>query len=413
MRRASLLSLSAFVLAAASIDCRCRKESVGDDKSAAPPAFSVSSIYELGDARVAGADLLVAARSKYSPEERMSYEEAVGLTTKGGARWRSRPAAHVLLGPSVKDAVVAVDSPPALNATSRQVTMLDAATGRAQRSFEVPRARAVWDTWLRDDATLFVIEAKTSDAPATLVAIDTTAGSVSWVHETTVVLDANHSTVIPAPPIFTPTSVHLFCRSIFEKSGYERDLCRFARSTGELTKSFPGPIVDASRSAASKKILILRDHEVEAVTDEGETLWKHALPENYYGKRVVAGDGWLVVLTSWVRKKDEHDERVIALDLGDGHELWAKQSSGGGEHFSSDLALSGDRAMFIANITPEIRVFDVRGNLVLGAPLKTQFVVSTEVVGGFVEVLNGEVVMTPSLLLLARDKVGLQGYRLP
>jgi hypothetical protein len=43
----------------------------------------------------------------------------------------------------------------------------------------------------------------------------------------------------------------------------------------------------------------------------------------------------------------------------------------------------------------------------------TKFVVSTEVVGGFVEALRGEPVLAPPFLLLAREAGGLEAYRVP
>jgi outer membrane protein assembly factor BamB len=276
----------------------------------------------------------------------------IAVTPTGKERWKSPLAAHVLLGPTPDAPVVLVDSVDArdANPAARSVTLLDAASGRVDRAFVLRLPRTPWETWIRDDSTLFTIEAAASDAASSLVAIDVAAGRVAWTRETGVAIRVSTWSVDPAIPLFTPTSVHLFCGPPGARGPDARDLCRFSRTTGELTKTFPGPIEDASRSRAAKQIFLLGPRDVTAFTDDGELLWARPLPEGFFGQRVLAGDAWIAVLSSRVEHKDRHQERLTALAIDDGHELWSKETLPGGEHFSADLAMGGDRVLVVAKL---------------------------------------------------------------
>lgn len=281
--------LGAALLAGSTVDCR-RK---GPDDI----AFSESSVFEPTDARAGGDHVLVVDRAMWNADEGMEHSCAVLMTTKGKVVSRSPQAAHVLLGPSTTSPIAVVDAPFAKGATEREVSMRDPSTGKELRAFKVSRPRPVWETWLRDGDSLFAIEAAHSDAPATLVAIDAVSGHVAWARDTNVALHVSQSTVFPEPALFTSSNVHLFCNAPRSSS---KDLCRFSRQTGERTKTFPAPVIDAARSASSARLFVLRPRELEAFTDEGEPVWKRALPEQFYGKRVAAGDHSVAVLSSWV-----------------------------------------------------------------------------------------------------------------
>lgn len=103
---------------------------------------------------------------------------------------------------------------------------------------------------------------------------------------------------------------------------------------------------------------------------------------------------------------------MTVLDVSDGHDLWSLRTTGGGEHFGSDFAMGGDRVAIVSNIGPQLRVLDGSGRMVLGARLETKGVVSTEVIGTFVEDVRGLTIIPP-FLLFARAKIGLDVYRLP
>ena len=117
-----------------------------------------------------------------------------------------------------------------------------------------------------------------------------------------------------------------------------------------------------------------------------------------------------MILAANVRSRSDWEDAVIGLDASTGRERFREDGGAHGQHFQGPLALAGSRVFYVANTTPQLRVLDDAGHLVWGGSLKTEFVVSTEVVGGFVEPLRGKAVLAQPWLLVAREKVGLVAF---
>lgn len=399
--RNAVATVIAFLsLAAFANGCRCGKEPSND---APRPAFTVGGVSELDDLRRGAADFLVAAVRADGRSEVMSVDDV------GRVRWRSAPVDHALLGASAGDPIFVVD---AEGGTAGSVKVIDATTGSVVRSFPIDDPAVASESWLREGTTLYAIEPQSSSRPTSLRAVDVAGGRLLWQHEPAVGIETN-TLSHPTLAVFTTTSMYVFCTPE-RNAGSRRDLCRFARADGGLTTTYAGPVIDvAAGESPAKRFFVLREDSVEALSEDGVVAWKHSLSDGYRGDRVVAGRRWIAVMATAVRSKSDYQEQLIALDATDGHELFMKDSGAHGEHYQSRLAIGDEQLVFLSNITPNVRVVDNRGNPVFGAPLTTQFVVATEVVGGFVEPLRGNPFLVPPFLALPRKEKGLEVYRLP
>jgi outer membrane protein assembly factor BamB len=393
VRVAAVVSLS-FIAA----DCRCLRE----PKREGAPVFERKGVFALTDARASTRSVLVATRAVYDPHTNTN-EEAIALSPEGKELWRSPPSARALLGPDATSPVIVVESLAA--AATRRLSLLDSATGQRTRSFEVPGKQNLLDVWTRDGSTLFLAERKSLQDPVTLVAIDVARSLVLWTRETGINITIDPASLIPQPALVTKTHLYVFCQPIPAVTSYEYDLCKFSRTTGALEDTLKGPILDAACSK-DNGVVLLRASEIEALSAEGQSLWKKSIAEPLTGFRLASHDDWLVVLTQWVRSKNSVDYRALALDATSGHTLWSKE----GERFGFDLAMGGNYAL--ASMGPELRLLNRHGERVLGIPLATEFVSSTDVFGSFTEPLRG-IFIAPPYVLTARDKHGLQAFQIP
>jgi outer membrane protein assembly factor BamB len=390
---AAVVSLS-FIAA----DCRCLRQ----PKREGAPVFETKAVFELTDARASNRSVLIATRAAYDPHTNTN-EEAIALTPEGKELWRSPPSARALLGPDATSPVIVVEALAA--AATRRLSLLDPATGQRTRSFEVPGKQSLLDVWMRDGSSLFLAERKSLQDPVSLVAIDVARSLVLWTRETSLNIDISPARLVPHPALVTTTHLYVFCQPIPAVTSFEYDLCKFSRTTGALEDTLKGPILDAARSK-DNGVVLLRANEIEALRQDGQSLWKKSIAEPHTGFRLAAHDDWLVVLTHWVRSKNSVDYRALALDADSGHTLWSKE----GERFGWDLAMGGNYAL--ASTGPELRLLDRRGDRALGIPLETAFVSSTDVFGSFTESLRGSFI-APPYVLVARDKRGLQAFQLP
>ena len=404
--RSLLAAIGLTALSVACVDCTCGKTGAGRDPSA---AFALPAVYELHEALAASDRIVVVGRAKDS--KRLN---AVALDTRGAKRWHSAAGSHVLLDATAAGPVVVVDPDGAGESdtsTTRHVAIVSAESGRVERTFTVERPRLIWDDWIRDGMTLIVVQQVHSDARATLAAVDAEQGRMLWTRDADVITDAGSSPQLAAAPIMTGAHVYLRCKTPDHARDYGYDLCRFSRVDGMLTKVFPGNVVDFARGG--EILYVLREHAVDAVAPDGTAVWTKALPDDSRGARIVATSRWLAVMASFVRTRQDYDDRLFALDAKDGHELWTKWSGNGGGHFGSDLAIADDRLVYFGNLTPQMHIVDARGAPVFEGPIATRGVISTEVIGSFMDPIRGGPFLAPPFLAIAPGEHGLQFFRIP
>ncbi|RYE83071.1 MAG: hypothetical protein EOO75_19810, partial [Myxococcales bacterium] len=340
------------------------------------PLYSVGTVSRLVSGRLGPAGALFVA------EQDDGSRQAIAVDARGEDVWNTRPVAQVLLGPTLDAPVYTV----ALGDGPRQVSVLAPSTGRVERAFTVDRPRQPHERWERDGDDLLLIEAAGEKAAVTVVAIDGATGATRWTRVPGVAVPLDVGWAFHSPVIVQGDSIHLFCLPAGSPEYYP-DLCRLARADGSLTATRKGPFIDMA--AAARTLFVLRSDAVEALADDGAARWRRPLTPQYQGATLLARDGWLVALSSLARSNNEHQEQLLALDPADGHPLWTRDTSPGGEHYQKDIALSDERLFFVSNLDPNMRVVDRQGALVLGASWKTRLAAPTEAAGGFVEGMRG------------------------
>src|SRR5206468_728324 len=129
---------------------------------------------------------------------------------------------------------------------------------------------------------------------------------------------------------------------------------------------------------------------------EGATVWTATLPNGLSLERMVVGAGRTAVLA------DGNNERslLIGYRSRDGVVLWKREASPGGESYWPTLAGSADSVVYFSNLSPHWRELNGQGELLNSGQLPTEFVVGTEVVGGFLSDLKGDPILIPPVLLL-------------
>jgi len=363
------------------------------------PLYAVSDVSRLHTGRVGPSGALLVT------ELNNGSREVFAVNAQGASVWRSPPQAQVLLGTTNEASIYTV----AEGEGPRQVSVLAASTGKVERTFTLARPRQRQDRWERDGDELLVIEAPTDKAASAVTLVDGATGAVRWTRDIGVSVPMDLGWVYHSPVLFG-SSIHLLCKAPNSPEFYP-DLCRLSRADGSLAPPVKGPIVDLA--AAGSTLLVLRDKAVEALAEDGTSRWKHPLPSGYSAQSLVSRGGWLVVMSSLMQDKDHHQEQLLALDAADGHTLWTRDTEQGGEHFQSSLAMGDDRVFFVSNLGPNMRVLDRQGTLILSDRWETRFVVATEVVGGFVEGLNGPPLFQGPFLALPRQNKTVEVYRVP
>jgi outer membrane protein assembly factor BamB len=311
----------------------------------------------------------------------------------GAALWISKEASVVLMPSDADHSISMVFGSPE-GIILREIEL---STGEFGKEFLLPNIPTGYTDWYKYQGQVFALQ----DDGVSGLSLDGTGAQ--W--------RTSLKIVSLLEPAFVGRSMWVGCDTTA--------ICQLSLKEGDL-------LAKKERGAWLEEIAPLSDHSGVLVLDstrlsltkeDGSELWEKKFPSGWAGKRVVTSGNFVAVLSKQIpeKKDDKYDSLLELLDLKDGKVLWSRKADAKIDSAAvllPSLALSSEWLIYGIGYSGLWAHNIKTGEDSFVAPLKSDFVITTEFAGGFTETPRGDPLIVGSMVLFRLEKSGLHAYEI-
>jgi outer membrane protein assembly factor BamB len=311
----------------------------------------------------------------------------------GKALWTSPETSAVLLPSSTDHSLYTVSNSPS-GVTLREI---DPATGGSGKELSLPNPPEGYTRWYKHQGQVFALQ----DDGVSGFSLDGTGAQ--W--------RTSLKIVSLLEPAFVGGSILVGCQTTAVCQLSLKDGGRLATKERGAWLEEIAPLLDHSGA------LVLDSNRLSLTKEDGSELWEKKFSAGWAGKRVVTSGSFVAVLSQQIpeKKDDKYNSLLELLDLKDGKVLWSRKTDAKVDSAAvllPSLALSSEWLIYGIGYSGLWAHNIKTGEDFFVAPLKSDFVITTEFAGGFTTMPSGDPLIIGSMVLFRLEKSGLYAYEI-